>query len=505
MDSSILSERAEAAASVLRQRGESRFPFTHPDYPHQGWFTESKAAAATASEPRADADPFTKGAAGGTRLWELAAAPKPWTEFRTLSAQKTPAFRKTNGTWVNETVPAFYRVGTVLNGEVVRRPASPAVVDLMAERWGWRLLEAAHALAHRTELQRKFKPQGYGLYGSLTVNYVARLAAAIKFGLPVDVSGEPAPATAEEAARSNDGFYRYGISLCDSNCFHAPFLRVPCLGQRAPVPDRDLCFLACGVYIEPHPKGFTDGTGKWMEVNRWSCSPTMVSFAGWELADVVFAQQPNVLVSGFSLPEYVIAAPALMPYDKLEEYIFAAVRARGPAIPDYGRYWDVPTWLKSEDCAALIASSPTLPCRDCLRLNMRAEGAPGKPQCSPPKEKPNKKNQFLTREEKEWLEWDSRIDTVFATIEKAVVYFEARLWGATEAKRKRAARRRAANARATAIHRIQTLEKKIKAALRGGRPSVAERLQDEVGKLREQIRNAIIPTNGKETQEGQEG
>ena len=502
MDSSILSERAEAAAYVLRQRGESRFPFTHPDYPHQEWFTEAKAAAATASEPRADADPFTKGAAGGTRLWELASAPKPWTEFRTLSAQKTPAFRKTNGTWVNETVPAFYRVGTVVNGAVVRRPSSPAVVDLMSEPWGWRLLEAAHALAHRTELQRKFKPQGYGLYGSLTINWVARLTAGIKYGLPIDVSGEPAPPTAGEAARSHDGFYRYGISLCDSNCFHAPFLRVPCLGRNAPVPDRDLCFVACGVYVEPHPRGFTDGTGKWMEVNRWSCSPTMVSFAGWELADVVFAQQPNVLVSGWSQPEFVIAAPALMPYDTLGEYVRAAIKARGRAVPDGVRYWDVAEWLRSDHCTRLIAESPTLPCRDCLRLNMRAEGAPGKPQCSPPKEKPNRKNQFLTREEKEWLEWDSRIDTVFATIEKAVIYYEARLWGATDAKRRRAARRKAARIRSEAVRKIQVLEKKALAAHRGGRPSVAERLCDEVSKLREQVRNAIIQSDEKESQKG---
>lgn len=495
MDNSILCERAKLADAVLRQTGDSHFPFSHPDYPHAAWFTEAKLEAA-AQPAEAVRDPFAPGLAGGTRLWETAAAPTPWTGFRTLSAQRTPAFRKTNETWVSETVPAFYRVGTVADGEKVRRPASTAIVDLMSESWGWRLLEAAHALAHRAEVQQRFKPQGYGLYGNLTINWVARLAAALRFNLPVDVSGEPPPATAKAAAESNDGFWRYGISICDSNCFHAPFLRIPCLGQKAPVPDRDLCFLACGVYVEPHPKGFTDGTGKWMEVNRWSCSPTMVSFAGWELADVVFRQQPNALVSGWSQPEFVIAAPALMPYDRLFDYIEAGIRSRGTALADNDRFWMVLPWLQSRACDDLIASSPPLPCRDCLRLNMRAEGAPGKPMCSPPKEKPDPKNKYLTREEREWLEWDSRIDSVFDIIEKATVYDEARLHGATEAKRRRRARRRAARVRTETLKRIAALTETARRYHRNGMPSKAEALLKEIGELQATLRSDTIPNHG---------
>lgn len=485
MESSILSERAKLAVPVLRPTGESRFPFTHPDYPHPGWLTAARMAAAV-PQPPCD-DPFATGAAGGTRLWETAAIPTPWTEFRTMSPQRVPAFRKTNAAWLDQTVPSFYRIGMAVNGETQRRPRDGAIVDLMAERWGWRLLEAAHALAHRAEVQQRFKPMGYGLYGNLTINWVAKLAAGIKYGLPVDTSGEPAPTSPMEAARSHDGFYRYGISLCDSNCFHAPFLRVPCLGRNAPVPDRDLCFVACGVYVEPHPKGFTEGTGKWMEVNRWSCSPTMVSFAGWELADVVFRQQPSVLVNGWSQPEFVVAAPALMPYDRLHEYIAAAIRARGPAEPDFDRYWPVNAWLRSDACQSLIASSPPLPCRDCLRLNMRAEGAPGKPLCSPPKEKPDPKSRHLTREEREWMEWDARIDSVYDMIEKAVVYYESRLWGASEASRKRRARRHAAKVRAQMVAKAESLTKKAKIAQRNGKPSAAEALMAQVREIRTEL------------------
>lgn len=511
MEASTLSDRANLAASLLRMRGESHFPFTHPDYPHGRWLTDEKMAAVE-TEPDRSQDPFAPGRAGGLRLWETAAAPTPWTDFRTMSPQRVPAFRKTNTTWLNETVPAFYRVGTEVNGEKVRRPQSPAIVDLMTEKWGWRLLEAAHALAHRAEVQLRFKPQGYGLYGSLTINWVARLAAGIKYGLPVDVSCDPPPASPEDAWRSNDGFYRYGISICDSNAFHAPFLRIPCLGRNAPVPDRDICFLACGVYIEPHPKGFTQGTGKWMEVNRWSCSPTMVSFAGWELVDVVMRQQPNVLVNGWSQPEFVIAAPSLMPFDRLSEYIEAGIRARGAAVPDNVRYWNVLDWLRSDSCDELIRSSPPLPCRDCLRINMRAEGAPGKPQCSPPKEKPDKNSKYLTREEREWLEWDGRIDQVFDMIEKAVMYYEARLWGASDAKRRRKDRRHAAKVRKDTITRIESLLKKARRALKGGKPSVAERLMAEIEELKQTLRHSelhevgqsdIIPSNEKEIEKAQ--
>lgn len=503
MEPSTLSERAKAACSVVRLTGESHFPFAHPDYPHQAWLTPERQAVAAESIATVDPNPFApsaSGVAGGLRLWDSVAAPTPWTEFRTMSPQRVPSFRKTNRTWLEQTVPAFYRVGMPQGGLVLRRPQSPAIVDLMTERWGWRLLEAAHALAHRAEVQQKFKPQGYGLYGNLTINWVARLAAAIKYNLPVDVSGEPAPATAAEAAESNDGLYRYGISLCDSNSFHTPFIRVPCIGRNAPVPDRDVCFLAVGVYIEPHPRGFTEGTGKWMEVNRWSCSPTMVSFAGWELADVVMRQQPNVLVSGWSVPEFVVAAPSLMPYDTLPDYIEAAKAARGEAVADNVRYWNALDWLGSQNMRDLVASSPPLPCRDCLRLNMRAEGAPGKPQCSPPKERPDKKSTHLTREEREWLDWDARIDQVFDMVEKAVVYYEARLWGATEAKRRRRARKRAANLRNKAVSRVASLIKKAQAAMRGGKPSLAASLLAEANALREATKSAIIPSNEEESQ-----
>ena len=496
MERSILSERAKAAGHVVGMTGESHFPFTHPDYPHQAWLTPERRAAAE-NLKSVDPDPFAPsvtGIDGGLRLWDTVAVPTPWTEFRTMPPQRVPAFRKTNTTWLEQTVPAFYRVGMPQDGIVLRRPQSPAITDLMSEKWGWRLLEAAHALAHRAEVQMRFKPQGYGLYGNLTINWVARLATAIKYDLPVDVSGEPAPATAAEAAKSNDGLYRYGISLCDSNCFHAPFIRVPCIGRNAPVPDRDICFLAVGVYIEPHPRGFTDGTGKWMEVNRWSCSPTMVSLAGWELADVVLKQQPSTLVNGWSVPEFVVAAPALMPYDTLPEYIAAAANARGRAVADNVRYWNVLDWLSSDNMRKLVASSPPLPCRDCLRLNMRAEGAPGRPQCSPPKERPDKNAKHLTREEREWLDWDARIDQVFGIVEKAVMYYEARLWGATEAKRRRRARRSATRIRNAMLAKSVSLLKKAQAALRGGKPSVAATLLAEARSLQAQTKNGIIAT-----------
>ena len=508
MDSStqrrVLAERARLAAQVVRQTGECHFPWAHPECLHQTWLTpeRTEAAVAAASLAEVDPDPFAPGPAGGLSLWDRAAAPTPWTEFRTMPPQRVPAFRKTNATWLEETVPSFYRVGMPVDGVVVRRPQSPAIVDLMGERWGWRLLEAAHALAHRAEVQARFRPQAMGLYGSLTLNWVARLCVAMRYGLPVDVSGDPPPLKPSEAAQSNDGLLRYGISLCDSNSFHAPFVRVPCLGMRAPVPDRDVCFLAVGVYVEPHPKGFTDGTGKWMEVNRWSCSPTMVSIAGWELADVVLRQQPGAM-DAWSSPEWVVAAPALMPWDSLPEYIEAAKSARGEAVADNVRYWHVRDWLGSQAMRDLVASSPPLPCRDCLRLNMKAEGAPGRPQSRPPKEKPDRKSKYLTREEREWLEWDERIDQVFGLVEKAAVYYEARLWGATEAKRRRRARRAMANARKAALAKAASLEKKAQAALRGGRPTKSQALMAEARALREGVKNGIMRGNEKETEKAE--
>ena len=197
-----------------------------------------------------------------------------------------------------------------------------------------------------------------------------------------------------------------------------------------------------------------------MEVNRWSCSPTMVSIAGWELADVVMRQQPSA-VDAWSQPEFVVAAPALMPWDSLPAYIEAAKAARGEAVADNVRYWHVMDWLESKAMRELVASSPPIPCRECLRLNMRAEGAPGRPQSRPPKEKPNRKSQYLTREEREWLDWDERID------------------------------------------QAASLEKRAQAALRGGRPTKAQQLMTEARALRNAARNGIIPTNEKEIEKAE--
>lgn len=486
-----LAERARLAATVTGRTGDGSFPFSHPKYPYGAWLTEAKQKAADAAASIVHVNPFTPGKAGGLAIWETAAAPSPWDEFRHMSPNKVPGFRKTNTTWLNETMQSFYRIGTLVDGATVRRPASPAVVDLMSNPWGWKLLEAAHALAHRTEVQRIFRPQGMGLYGSLTVNWVAKLCTAIQYNLPVDVSGNLPPSTVDEAVKSGDGFYRYGISLCDSNSFHSPFIRVPCIGKRAPVPDRDVAFLAVGVYIEPHPRGFSEGTGRWMEVNRWSCSPTMVSIAGWELVDVVMRQQPSVGYPG-SKPEFVVAAPALMPYDSLGEFIESAKEARGAASADGDRYWHVLDWLDSRQCKDLVASSPTLPCKDCLRLNMHAEGAPGKPQSRPPKERINPKSKYLTREQREWLDWDMRLDKVFGIIEKAVIYYESRLYGHTEATRRRRERRHSATMRKAIMRKLETLNNKAQKAMKGGKPSLGAALLAEAGKLQAQLGNGIL-------------
>ena len=482
--------RAELCAKIVRA-GDTHFPFTHPSYPHAGLMPFARRERIAENPPSPPVDPFAPGIRGGLSVWDVAAVPTRFTEFRDMPAQRIPAFRKTNAGWLDGTMRSFYTVGMVRDGVVVRRPADPWIVDLMpggsVDREmrpdaGWRLLEAAHALAHRADVAARFRPAGYGTFGALTMNWVTRLAVALLYDLPVDLSGT---APDGDPRASNDAFARYGIVVCDSNAFHTPALRVPCIGPRAPVPDMDVAFVAAGVYIEPHPRGFTHGTSGWLEVNRWSCMPTMVSVAGWELVDAVFHQQPSSFRG--STPEFVVAAPALMPADSFHAYIDAAKAARGEATADGVRVWKVRDFLYSPAYDALIASAPPLPCRECLRLNMRAEGAPGRPDCPPPLEKPDTRN--MTYEERQWKEWDDKIDGVLDIIEKAVVYHESRAVGATAAKRARRARRIAANARARAAKRIEVLDRLIARELRNGRPSVAEAAAAEQAALKAALRD----------------
>ena len=88
-------------------------------------------------------------------------------------------------------------------------------------------------------------------------------------------------------------------------------------------------------------------------------------------------------------------------------------------------------------------------------------------------------------------------------VEKAAVYYESRLWGATEAKRRRRARRARANCRKAALAKAARLVEKANVALRGGCPTKAQALMAEARALQETTRNGIMHANEKEIEKAE--
>jgi hypothetical protein len=170
--------------------------------------------------------------------------------------------------------------------------------------------------------------------------------------------------------------------------------------------------------------------------------------------------------------------------DTFWAYLSAAVKHRGVPLVDNKRYWFVDDWLHSEDYAKAVGEAPPLPCRDCLRMNMRSEGVPRRPKHRCPDERSNDEKRLLkagklkyTAIELEWKAWAEQLDEVIKLIEKAVIFYEGRLHGHTEAMRIRRKRSINYRRRLTQIKEIQRLTDKIAKALKDGQPSIAAKLK----------------------------
>ena len=475
------------------------YPFMETGYPHkqligsllgEPWSTISKAA----PNSLIPLDPFEPSLyRNGLKIWD-AAVGIPASTIRpdtVLHTRRLPAYRNCNTTWLNQTTHALGRVGNVLGDGNILRPHGAFILDLMNSPDGWKLLEGAHALAHRVGETRpretKARMFDVGRTYFHTQRFLFQLYVCRTYGLPMDVlcldEGRPGAPDVEQ----------YGIEIKSSSYFRTPILRVPCVNREAPRPDETIAFITGGVYLEPHPYGFTKETNVWKEVNRWSCQPTILVIAGWELVDVVSHQalccsNPDDPLSPRC---YGMQPSDLMPADEFGAYMYYAKKHRGEPIVDNKRYWMVDDWLNSTDYERAVRCSPPLPCRDCLRLNMLHEGAPHKPLCRPPETQRTKQELAAIREgtlrigqnEREWLEWAEKLGAIEGIIRKAVEYYEGRVYGFAAAKRIRAARLSNYRHRLEVLKGIHALHSKIARAYRNGNPSQAEALKVELSAL----------------------
>jgi len=498
-----------AASTIL----DPYFPFSSSDYPYQRLLGSmaSDAWAAVGSELAAalvPIDPFTPSKhRNGLSVWDAAVGIPACTirPERVVGTRELKTLRTTNTTWVNTIAPALSRVGRIGGSGEFLRPAGPFIVDLMYHPLGWQLLEGAHALAHRVgdtkHVWHKNRAVQPGRNNYHMQQFLFQLVVCMTYGMPMDMWG-----LADEDQGTPD-IPQYGISLRSSGNLRAPVLQVPVVGDSAMCPDKTIAVISGGVNVEPHPFGFTNESHKWVESNRWSCSPTMVVIAGWELADVIThqaicANYPDSARSARDPLCYGMTPLDLQSPDTFWAYLHYAVAHNGAPRVDNQRYWFVEDWLASDDYMRAIYESPPLPCYECLRVNMRAEGAPSRPKSRQPEPREPAEQAKLkagklrmTTAELEWEEWDGKLKSMLSIVKDAVIFHEGRLYGHKEALRRRRKRLHGYKLRGEALRELKKLDDKIDRATRGGRPSDAARLTEEKKELTERINMGIMCTS----------
>ena len=419
----------------------------------------------------------------GLQVWDAAVGiPSPvGRPARTLKIGEVPILRNCNRYWNANLTRALGRVGALGPSGAWLRPSDPFILDLVTHPQGWKIREAIHALGHLTGDTRPREHRSDLVYAGRTgfreQQFLAQIAVCLAYGLPFDTW------MLEEGHKGEPDIFQYGLEVKSSSNFRNPVLLLPCCSPEAARPDETVALVSVGIYIEPHPAALTQGTDRWQEINRFCCTPTAAVIAGWECIDVVTHQAICAARPGTEneLLCYGMAPQDLQGADTLPALLAQAIQARGLPRVDNQRYWYVDEWLESKAFEALLDRTPPVPCLDCMRFNMRAEGAPRRPFSEPP-EKPLTRQEHqevllgkrqLSPEDQEWFDWEIQLTKARDLIESAVVFYETTLTKNRRQVRLRRMRRRANHKRKLKdLEGIRKLEGAVKRALQQGRPSL---------------------------------
>ena len=474
--------------AVDKKNEEPGYPFDDPEYPHAGIIDEKIDSTMrmrwknSKPEELVSADPLAESGCGWPVVWD-AAVGLPASKMRGNTAyllKNLPVPRHINDTWQNKTMIDLSHIGRVTPESEYRRPKGDWLLDLVLDPKGWKLLELAHMLAHKAEdeelLARRPRPYTYGQNCSMFHLFLFKVFMCRKFGLPIDVQ------MSGDDPNTNDMFDRYRIMASVGTQLRNPVLKVAANGKACMEPGVPVCVVCGSVHIEPTPHAAATGSDRWLEMNRWSCEPTITTFAGWELVDVV-THAPLLVDGKYSKTKfYALTPPALQESDKFHFYIECAEEKYGKCVADNSRYWLVDDYIDSEDFKKALLESPPLPCKRCFQLNMQSDGSPMKPKVEKP-DKPAKKGETPTVAQQEWAEWEAKMEKILGLVETATRFMELREQGALDARRTRKARKHAYSKRVNNLRRAKFLAGRVKKLRDGGYLSKAEELEEEIRKL----------------------
>ena len=406
----------------------------------------------------------------GLQCWDAAIGVQA-SDCRTskvISMAETPLLKGINNYWKGAAAAALEYVGPLGDGGAILRPEGPWLIDFTKIPDGWRLLEAAHVLAHmRGDTKRNSRSSS--VQESSTAGWlqaaVSLIAVSLLFDLPLYIGLN------DEGVPAEPDFKQYGVEVKSTGRFGLPYLRAPWANREALRMDETIAVVSVAVFTQPHPNGFTSGTLVHTAHDKWCCIPTIAMISGWETVDVI-THQP--LVSSDPNNDrrpvcYGMHPSDMMPPHLLWPYLALGCRAEDLANRGHARglpveddtHMYVYNWLNSEDYAKRWLETPTLPCKKCMTWNYRADGRPIKPFGPPPK--PNK----LSRN-REWSLYYKEVSAVESIIERSVKDFEGKLYGDIATRnRLRKARKRGCKAKQEKLKELRWLDEAIKKSKEG--------------------------------------
>ena len=347
----------------------------------------------------------------------------------------------------------------------------PGLVGPGVPGGAWDLIELAHMLTHRTNAYDKTRFKYSQTSTALAWN-LFKIMFALKYDLIMDMNPE------KSKEKTLDSLDKRGIRITMSRNFRNPYLDIPCTGDRTLRKDKDTAVIVASSYIEPQPNQKNVDEGKWMELNRWSCLPTVVCFAGWQSVDFVTHAQLVKFRMGkdlfWEIPVHSLENPG-----DIRHVLGWGMGEPGQDEGDGKRFFKVMDYLKSDSFAKSRKCSKTLPCRNCMKVNPRIDGCPSKPR-----EKDPQVNE-------DWLKYEEGMERILDTCEKATKYFEGHIHGHSVVKKERKKRNSTSNRISLLKSRMERLESKAKVKMAKGFVSEARHLRKISDKLKSEIEESM--------------
>ena len=396
---------------------------------------------------------------------------------KTVTMKSLPQFKNRNEDW-DTILNGLNRVGRPSGEGEFLRPVGPWVYDLTREPHGYRLLEAAHVLAHARALAARKTVQDMRYRGFLET--LSELVIARRYRMTVKVPTE------EEivSGRRSGGLSMFedcGVRPVVSTNLRKPWL-VAGMQNGCITLFRDSIAVLVGIHLEPQPWSAREDNPNsedesWLEMNRWSCMPSIVSISGWigvdELSKAPVVSRTagqDISTGSFAMPVTALDGPS-----SLDCLLCKAIM---PEDPENGIV-QVDSFMEGDWLQRLKRIVAPLPCRECLRLNLSAEGAPTRPAHRRPNPSDRRPNPEAV---KEWAEYDAKIDKIFEIVRKASDFFFCRF----DKGGRKVLKERRKNAKfvSDALSRIASNERRARSANAKG-------FSDRAAKLKERSKELI--------------